>query len=190
MLIFLILKPFCNESSNHDDTNLSVSSLIQKKDANFSIFRGLGKVLHRKNMDISSEQENIKFSIEDKLPAHLKKKYYRKPLLYDPDEILSKTPVSEDLITLYLHQNYLDLFALRTANNSLDEKLESLIEINENFMLTDRIESSLNKQDMSNHVSNLRYKELPALLSIRSILFHTYCSNDEKCVASNSSKKH
>lgn len=63
-----------NAKASKENLNEPTSELIQKKDANFSIFRGLGKVLHRKN---DSENE-ANLAVESNLPKHLMK-YFRQP---------------------------------------------------------------------------------------------------------------
>lgn len=120
------------------------------------------------------------FETENKLHDFLKSKnLYRKPLFYDPDDILLKTPISEELITLYLHQNYLDLFALKSDDKTFDEKFEALEQINENFMISDQMNRVMNSVDRSASIAGDKCKEVTALLSIRSILFNTYSSGDK-----------
>ncbi len=58
------------------------------KDLTLNIFRCLGKVLYRK--DLEPSQENVeKFNSEKKLPPHLRK-YQTLPMTCEPEEIYSK----------------------------------------------------------------------------------------------------
>lgn len=81
----------------------------------------IGKVLHRKNMETTDSDPC--FATEQLLPAKLKSQQ-RPPLFYDPDDVLAKTPIGEELITLYLHQNYIELYAIKSANRSFNGKIE------------------------------------------------------------------
>jgi DNA polymerase III delta prime subunit len=168
-----------NKSNNNkENQEESSSSLIQKKDTNLSIFRGLGKVLHRKNDD--TNQLNI--DIENKLSSGLKKKkLFRSPLLYSPEDILSKLPISEEITVLYLHQNYLELYGIKSANSiDCETQLESLSKINDNFIASDIMNCKLQLLDQSTSVYNTKHKEMPALLSIRSILFYSYFEKEDE----------
>lgn len=163
-----------SKSSKENQNSEPSSALIQKKDANFSIFRGLGKVLHRKN-----DPDVLNIDVEDKLPKHLHSKYMRKPLLYQPEDIFNKLPISEELTTLYLHQNYLELYGIKSQLDT-ESQLEALSRISDNFILSDLINCKLGLMEQSSSVYNTKYKELPALISIRSVLFYSYFTSEEK----------
>ncbi len=129
-------------------------------------------------MDTDVPENNSFTNIEAQLPDCLKYKgLQRPPLFYDPDDILAKTPIGEELITLYLHQNYLELFALKSVSLSFDDSFQRLDNICENFMLADMINKSY-----SNSASDYNYKakDTTGLLSIRSLLFHTYIPDESK----------
>ena len=161
------------------------------KDQSFGIFRGLGKVLYRKNIDLAETKSNnhdIKdvkalFDAEKKLPKSLKK-YYRDPLNTQPEEILSKIPMSNDSITLYLHQNYIELFSLKSQGQEFDETFDSLTSISEGFIHADQISAMSFNHELANGQDN-RLKEISTLVAIRSILFNFNfdsgdCDGDEK----------
>ena len=152
-----------------------MDNLSQKKDANFSIFRGLGKILHRKHLDNDNDLEN-RIKIESKLPKKFSK-YQRKPMSVEPEEILSKLPISQDLTIQYLHQNYLDFFNLKSESADFDIKFDCLNNINDNFIISDQIMSKLNSIESGN---SMKYKEISSLISIRSILFNMSFDEDQK----------
>ncbi len=138
-------------------------------------------------MDTDSPENILYTSMEAQLPANLKSQgLQRPPLFYDPDDILAKTPIGEELITLYLHQNYLELFALKSANLSFDDTFQAIDSINENLMLADQINSSYSH---SAGDYNYKAKEATGLLSIRSILFHTYIPDESKQSAKSTTGK-
>lgn len=126
-------KPLDDESNSQ--SNYFGSSF---KDQNFSIFRGLGKILHRKNLD-STNSNDERFNWEKKLPKHLMKKYERPPLASNPDEIYDKLPLSSDSIMSYLHQNYADIFNVKSSSADFDQKFDALNAISENFINSDII---------------------------------------------------
>jgi hypothetical protein len=107
------------------------------KDQSFGVFRGLGKVLYRKSLDLGAKKLETNLSREEiakliecekRLPKKLKK-FYRNPLSSCPEEILTKIPMSSDSITLYLHQNYLELFSLKSTGQPFDNTFDSLVSI-------------------------------------------------------------
>jgi hypothetical protein len=154
------------------------------KDQSFGIFRGLGKVLYRKNLDITDTKSNnldakeikLLFEAEKKLPKHLKK-FYRDPLSTQPEEILSKIPMSNDSITLYLHQNYLELFSLKSQSKQFDETFDSMVSICDGFIHADQI-SSMSFNSESANGQNNRLKDISTLVAIRSILFNFNFDSD------------
>ncbi len=149
--------------------------------------RNLGKVLHRKNMEANGENEHF-FEAERKLPKRLMKGAYREPLFYDPDDILAKTPINDELLTLYLHQNYIELYAMRSGNKSTDEVFAALDAINEDLMVSDMVNRTLNTMELSAGSWNGKQNQVTALLSIRSILYHTYVPDDQKSSSAGKSK--
>ncbi|XP_067951319.1 cell cycle checkpoint protein RAD17-like [Watersipora subatra] len=68
------------------------------KDPTLVIFRALGKVLHCKRRDTTSECEKI-------LPAHLRH-HVRNDMAFNPEQVFEQAQVSADYYTLCLHQNY------------------------------------------------------------------------------------
>lgn len=139
-------------------------------------------------MESSVENEKY-FEAERNLSKRMmKQQAYREPLFYDPDDILAKTPINEELITLYLHQNYIELYAMRSGNKTFEERFDALNAINENFMAADMMNYTLNRADISSGSHGSRHKEVTALLSIRSVLYHTYVSDDQKSSSAGKSK--
>lgn len=130
------------------------------KDASYSIFRALGKILHRKNLT-EDDTNRDRFLIEQKLPNHLKK-YQRLPMTCQPEDLYYKLPISPDYLNMYLHQNYLDI--LSSKNNN--DKLSSMCDIVDNFILSDYINAKFEIDDYA------RQKEVSGLIVIRSSLFN------------------
>ena len=135
----------------------------------------MGKVLHRKN-----DPEELNIELENRLPKHLKKNYFRKPLFYSPEDIISKLPISEEVTTMYLHQNYLELYGIKSGSMDVDAQLNALSKITENFICSDLMNNKLNVIDQSSSVYNTKHKEMPVLLSVRSVLFYTYLKEEDK----------
>ncbi len=145
----------------------------------------MGKVLHRKN-----DPDELNIETENKLPKNLKNKYFRKPLFYSPEEIISKLPISEEITTMYLHQNYLELYGIKSGSLDVDAQLNALSKITDNFICTDLMHNKLSIIDQSSSVYNTKHKEMPVLLSVRSVLFYTYLKEEDKSTAStNNSNK-
>lgn len=145
------------------------------KDSNFSIFRGIGKILHRKNVDSTFEQF--------KIPSHLA--IFKRPHLNtDPEEIYDKLSLSSDQILSYLHQNYIDIFNIKSSSADFDTQFDALIKINENFIYSDIINKTSVLFESGTNTGNqeARLKEISASLTIRSILFNFYFNseNDSK----------
>lgn len=164
----------------NDDSRLKLSS----KDMNFNLFKGIGKILHRKNIDKSdgnftAEQISELENTENKLPAHLKTKM-RKPLAFSPEEVYGKLPLSSDSTMLFLNQNYLEMFRDRQYGQ-LDQTFESLIDISESFCLADLLSSKNYCATDYSNTSLINYlREYSSLISMRSMLFNSYI-NSEKC---------
>ncbi|CAF0863650.1 unnamed protein product [Brachionus calyciflorus] len=143
------------------------------KDANYSIFRGLGKILHRKNVDNNFE--------EFKMPKHLVQ--YKRPVLSaDPEDIYDKLPLSSDLILSYLHQNYIDIFNIKSSSSNFDCQFEALDSINDSFIMSDIINktSCLFESGTNTGTQEARLKEISASISIRSVLFNFYFSTENE----------
>ena len=143
------------------------------KDLTLNIFRSLGKILYRKNMEPSSKDANIieRFDTEKKLPNHLKK-YQTNPMTCEPEELYSKIPISEDNFTMYLHQNYIEIFQLKFFDQSFEKKFDSLEAISDAFILADLLNSRINFSDASNSVSETKLKEISTVATMRSVLFN------------------
>ena len=141
------------------------------KDLTLNIFRCLGKVLYRK--DLEPSQENVeKFNAEKKLPSHLRK-YQTLPMTCEPEEIYSKIPISDETFTMYLHQNYIEIFNLKMSDQSFETKFTALGEISDAFILADLLNArSLNFSDGSNSVSETKIKEIATIATMRSVLFN------------------
>ena len=137
------------------------------KDANFSIFRGIGKILHRKNVDSTLEQF--------KIPCHLEM-FKRPHLNADPEDIYDKLSLNSDQILSYLHQNYIDIFNIKSSSADFNTQFDALININENFIYSDVINKTSILFESGTNTGNqeARLKEISASLSIRSILFNFY----------------
>lgn len=86
---------------------------------------------------------------------------------------------------MYLHQNYLELYAIKSNCVDTEHQLDTLIRFSDSFIQADMINSKLSLLDQSTSVYNTKYKELPALISIRSVLFNFYLANEEKSNSSN-----
>ena len=142
------------------------------KDLTLNIFRSLGKVLYRKNMETSSDEKCLeRFRAERKLPVHLKH-LQTAPMTCEPEEIYSKIPISDENFTMYLHQNYIEIFQLKFFDQTFEKKFNSLEQISDAFILADQLNSRLNFSDASNSVSETKVKEISTVATMRSILFN------------------
>jgi cell cycle checkpoint protein len=164
----------------NDDSALRLSS----KDMNFNLFKGIGKILHRKNIDKSSNDGNLTMEemsemerTENKLAPHLKTKL-RKPLAFSPEDVHAKLPLSSDSTMLFLNQNYLEMFRDRPFAQ-LDQTFESLIDISESFCLADLLSSkNYCAVDYSNTSLITYLREYSSIISMRSMLFNSYKNSD------------
>jgi hypothetical protein len=127
--------------------------------------------MHRKNLEFN-EVNRPKFEIERQLPPYLRK-FERAPMSVSPEDIYNKINISPDLTLMYLYQNYLDMYNLKTMSSSMSdgEKFDSLSSMMENFLHSDLINRRSNLVEMHS-VQDTRIKELSSLISIRSVLFH------------------
>ena len=140
------------------------------KDITLNIFRCLGKVLYRKHLE-PTENNIEKFNAEKRLPAHLKK-FQTTPITCEPEEIYSKIPISEENFCMYLHQNYIEIFYLKLADQTFEKKFGALQSISEAFILADLLHARTNFSEASNSVSETKLKEIACVATIRSILFN------------------
>jgi cell cycle checkpoint protein len=74
---------------------------IGGRDPNLDMFHAIGKVLYCKREELPEDHA---------LPAHLEEKR-RRPLLSHPQELLEKTPMTEDSFACFLHHNCPDFFS-------------------------------------------------------------------------------
>ena len=147
------------------------------KDVNLNLFRGLGKILHRKHYDSATVEENFQLDkyntlckIENSIPKNLISKL-RPPLNSVPEDVYSKLTLSTDSILLFLHQNYLEMFTDKSYD-MLDQAFDAMIDISDAFCLSDLLISRNSNIEYSNRSSNLN--ELSAIISMRSVLFNLY----------------
>lgn len=151
------------------------------KDPNYSIFRGLGKVLHRKNSETASNTDEY-------LPKHLNR-FYRPELGTDPDDIYEKLPLSSDLILAYLHQNYADIFNAKSSSADFEQKFAALGHISDSFIMADMINKKSGLFEISGSGNQeARLKEISAVIAIRSVLFNFYFDSNAEKVDRSSSK--
>jgi hypothetical protein len=166
------------------DEKLEKSSMKSNtKDINLNLFRGLGKILHRKHYDSTTVEENFQLDkynslckIENSLPKNLSSKL-RLPLNAVPEDVYSKLTLSTDSILLFLHQNYLEMFTDRSFD-VLEETFDGLIDISDSFCLSDLLTSRNANIEYSSRSVNLN--ELSAVISMRSILFNLYLPKQSK----------
>jgi len=162
------------------ETKKSTGTLFKKekitlennnKDLTLNIFRSLGKVLYRK--DLEPTEENVeKFGAEKKLPAHLKK-FQTLPMTCEPEEIYNKIPISDETFTLYLHQNYIEIFNLKMSDQSFERKFTALGAISDAFILADLLNArSFNFSDGNSSVNETKLKEIATIATMRSVLFN------------------
>lgn len=157
------------KSSKIDDNLLKTNV----KDLNLSLFRGLGKILHRKN----SEEPNSEALEAEKRIKDLK--LQRKPLNSQPEDVYEKIPLSSDSLLLFLNQNYLEMFADR-SQSELDRTFEALVSISEGFVLSDQLISRNGKtSDYSNTNVMSTSREFSSLITMRQILFSSYTEKDK-----------
>lgn len=181
-----------NEDSNSNETNNLESS---SKNVNYTIFRGIGKILHRKNVDESetskwSEETRARAEGEIRLPAHLKQACQQRPALgFNTDELAAKIPLSADLIIAYLFQNYLDLFKVKAAaaQTPFEQTFAALDSIAENFMCADFVSRKASTIDLGSGAES-KLKELASLVAIRSVLFNMWFGEIETEWATRQSK--
>lgn len=153
---------------------------LNSKNINYSIFRGIGKILHRKNLDPSESTYASKLQAEKTLPDHLKaQNKQRLPLSYDPDDLYGKIPLGADTIIMYLFQNYLEIYKLKSQNRNFYDTFEGLESISEHFMLADQM-SRRSYQYESNESSEGRLKELATLTMIRCMLYNMSNGGDQQ----------
>lgn len=168
-----------NGKENHDQLESS------SKNINYTIFRGIGKILHRKNLDErsnteSEENRRARVDGEKSLPAHLAKRGYQRPALgFNSDELATKIPLSTELIIAYLFQNYLDLFKVKAlaARATFEHTFDSLDSIAEHFMCADYVSRRAGVCDLGCGAES-KLKEMASLIAIRSILFNMYLGAD------------
>ncbi|RMZ94310.1 cell cycle checkpoint RAD17-like, partial [Brachionus plicatilis] len=132
-------------------------------------------ILHRKNVDSTFEEFEI--------PKHLAR-FKRPHLNTDPEDIYDKLSLNSDLILSYLHQNYIDIFNIKSSFADFETQFDALESINENFILSDIINNTsvLFESGSNTGSQEARLKEISASLSIRSVLFNFYFNseNDSK----------
>lgn len=179
------------EDADADAENGGTNQLeSSSKNINYTIFRGIGKILHRKNLDESeatkSEENRGRVEGEKSLPAHLAKRGYQRPALaFNTDELAMKIPLSADLIIAYLFQNYLDLFKVKAATQraSFEQTFDALESIADNFMCADFVSRKAGLADVG-YGSENKLKEISSLIVTRSLLFNMWLGdggdNDSK----------
>jgi hypothetical protein len=91
----------------------------------------------------------------------------------EPEDIYNKINISPDLTLMYLYQNYIDMYHLKSSASSKSdaEKFDALSSMMDNFLQSDLINQRSNLVEMNSVLDN-RIKELSSLISIRSVLFH------------------
>ena len=165
------------------------------KDVSYDLFRGIGRVLYRKHLDLDAEdaagdidatEREQRMEAERRLPAHLLAAgRERRALSVAPEDTLTKIPLSADAILLYLHQNFIELFAIKTAGvgaATFERQFEALESILDGLCAADRISTASfhYEQAASNGVEPGRLKELCALVAMRSVLFNFYLDESNK----------
>ena len=175
-----------------DEKVEQASMKTNTKDINLNLFRGLGKILHRKHYDSATVEENFQLEkynslckIENSLPKNLISKL-RPPLNSVPEDVYSKLTLSTDSIQLFLHQNYLEMFTDRSYN-ILDDTFDGLMDINDAFCLSDLLTSRHANIEYSSRSANLN--ELSAVIIMRSILFNLYVNPVKQSQNSQQSSK-
>jgi hypothetical protein len=153
------------------------------KDVNLNLFRGLGKILHRKHYDSATVEENFQLDkynelcrVENSLPKNLNSKL-RPPLNAVPEDVYSKLTLSTDSILLFLHQNYLEMFTDRSYT-VLDETFDGLSDINDAFCLSDLLTSRNSNIEYSSRSACLN--ELSAVVSMRALMFNLYTTQPKQ----------
>lgn len=147
------------------------------KNINYTIFRGIGKILHRKNLEETSEssaENRSRVEGEKSLPPHLAKRGLQRPALgFNTDELAAKIPLSADFIIAYLFQNYLELFKIKSMSASFEQSFDALESISENFMCADQLSRKAGVCDLGCGAES-KMKEMSSLIAIRSILFNMW----------------
>lgn len=169
-----------NDDSNSNEASGGTNNLENSsKNINYTIFRGIGKILHRKNMDENecskwTDQDRERIEGEKRLPLHLKT-HQRPALGFNTDELAAKIPLSADYIVAYLFQNYLELFKVKSssANASFDQTFEALESIAENFICADFVGRRAGSYDLGCGAES-KLKEIAGLVAIRSLLFNMW----------------
>ena len=136
------------------------------------------------DMDAAEREQRVE--AERRLPAHLLAAgRERRALSVAPEDTLTKIPLSADAILLYLHQNFIELFAIKTAGvgaATFERQFEALESILDGLCAADRISTASfhYEQAASNGVEPGRLKELCALVAMRSVLFNFYLDESNK----------
>lgn len=189
---------FKTKSFNGDETDADNGKNKFKKnfkDSNLNLFKGLGKILHRKNYDANNDEDftikrfNELNLIEENLPKHLLNKY-RPPLHCNPEEVYSKLSLSSESIVLFLNQNYLEMLSERSFHY-LDSTLNSIVDISENFCYADMLQTKNSTSkfiDFSNRGSIEMANEISALFSMRSMLFNLYLNKTDDAKTQSANK--
>jgi hypothetical protein len=184
-------KTSVDKKSSSISANKSENMFIESsyKDLNLNIFRGLGKILHRKRLE---EDDENKVNVEKNLPEHLKqRKYERYPMSCDPEEVVKKIPLYSDSMLLYLHQNFLELFHIKCENstlhrNNFDQTFESLDSIMNGFLVADQLNRTFTQCEYTYNVQSGKLKEISSLMAIRSLLFNFNFDEEPKSSRSRS----
>lgn len=140
-----------------------------------SCLKGVGKLLHRKPLELNEDNREL-FEIEKTLPDHLKC-YERVPMSVNPEDVYNKLNITPDLLILYLYQNYLELFNLKSKSTmgttDQHKQLDALSSMSDCFIHSDLI-SQKSVLVEPGSVQEARRKEISSLVSIRSVLFNFY----------------
>jgi hypothetical protein len=163
--LFLLFK----SKSESISTTTTLLANSNGKDITLNIFHGLGKILHRKNITDNFETNYL-------APNLIKMGKQRPQLSVCPEEVYSKIPLTTDSIILYLFQNFIELFAIKSQNSNVDvnDLFQNMSSIYENFIISDFIKNNNDNYDCK--LTN----EMSAIISMRSILFNFYLPSSDK----------
>lgn len=124
---------------------------IGGKDVSLVLFRALGKILYCKRKEPDTDSNN--------LPTHLER-FYRDPLLFEPEDILDHCCLSGSSYSLFLHHNFVPFFS----------KLDDLSSALDNFCVADITSTRKTGTDFSTD-SNAALDRYEGSLSARSVAF-------------------
>lgn len=150
------------------------------KNISYTIFRGLGKILHRKNLNEAEASRDL-VEAEKRLPAHLKQAGKQRPVLAtNTDELVGKIPLSSDLLIAYLFQNYLDMFKVKASNArvNFETSFDALESLTEHFMCADQVNRRVGASELGCG-SESKLREMASQIAIRSVLFNMWFGEND-----------